>query len=172
MGENEPSSPTYVLDSDNQQITLSPLEGISPTLSTSSSSAIPKRSSSDPVVYTFRPLSMKTAPPSTHAFFSHIHKKFLDSITGITYQIAGISEMSAAHFENEYVYQFYDTAMYSTCPIDPDSCEFEPCDLFLQYSSYTFLESPTTVSRKTRRVNMVKTNKTYAFHGDSPVSVA
>ena len=79
--------------------------------------------------------------------------------------------MSAKGFEDEFVYQFFDTSIYSSCPLDPDSTEFEPCSQFLSDTSYKFLNPSTRISRKTRRVNMVKTNKTYAFHVDSPVSV-
>ena len=80
--------------------------------------------------------------------------------------------MSAKGFENEFVYQFFDTSIYSSCPSDPDSTEFEPCSQFLSDTSYKFIASSAPVSRRTRRVNLVKTNKIYAFNSDSPVSVA
>ena len=67
---------------------------------------------------------------------------------------------------------FFDTSIYSSCPLDPDSTEFEPCSQFLSDTSYKFVEKLAPVSCKTRRVNMVKTNKIYAFNPDSPVSVA
>ena len=79
--------------------------------------------------------------------------------------------MSAKGFEDEFVYQFFDTSIYSSCPLDPDSTEFEPCSQFLSDTSYKFQKASNRISRKTRRVNIVKTNKTYAFHVDSPVSV-
>ena len=79
--------------------------------------------------------------------------------------------MSAKGFEDDFVYQFFDTSIYSSCPLDPDSTEFEPCSQFLSDTSYKFLNPSTRISRKSRRVNMVRTNKTYAFNVDSPVSV-
>ena len=157
MGEDEPTSTTYVLDFNNQPISLSSLNDSHVDNSSLSTPAPYSRSSSTPVVYHYNNLSLKRAPPETHSYFAHINKRFLDSATGVTYQIAGISEMSAAGFENEFVYQFYDTSLYSSCPLDPDSTEFEPRSQFLADLSYKFIDTPTRISRKTRRVNMVKT---------------
>jgi hypothetical protein len=168
MGEDEPTSTTYVLDFNNQPISLSSLNDSHVDNSSLSTPAPYSRSSSTPVVYHYNNLSLKRAPPETHSYFAHINKRFLDSATGVTYQIAGISEMSAAGFENEFVYQFYDTSLYSSCPLDPDSTEFEPCSQFLADLSYKFIDTPTRISRKTRRVKMVKTNKTYRFNVNSP----
>jgi hypothetical protein len=171
MGEDEPTSTTYVLDVNIQPISLSSLDDSHVDLSSLSPFSPHSRSFSTPVVYHYNTLSLKKAPPETHSYFANINKKFLDSATGVTYQIAGISEMSATGFENEFVYQFYDTSLYSSCPLDPDSTEFEPCSQFLSDLSYKFIDTPTRISRKTRRVNMVKTNKNYRFDVNSPVSV-
>ena len=148
MGEDEPTSTTYVLDFNNQPISLSSLNDSHVDNSSLSTPAPYSRSSSTPVVYHYNNLSLKRAPPETHSYFAHINKKFLDSATGVTYQIAGISEMSAAGFETEFVYQFYDTSLYSSCPLDPDSTEFEPCYRFLADLSYKFIDTPTRIHAK------------------------
>jgi hypothetical protein len=70
--------------------------------------------------------------------------------------------MSATNFETGFVYQFFDTSIYSSSPVDPDSCEFEPSSQFLMDSSYKFIDTPVTPSsRKTRRVNMFQTKKNF-----------
>jgi hypothetical protein len=172
FGEQEPISTTYVFDAAHNLLSLSSIDEINPPVSISESSTLSKRVHSTPVTYTYTTLSLKTAPSDIQPYFAHVNRSFLETSTGITYKIAGISQMSAKGFENEFVFQFFDTSLYSICPLDPDSTEFEPCSQFLSDLSYTFIASSVPISRKTRRVNMVKTNKTYAFHANSPVSVA
>ena len=62
LGEHEPVSTTYVFDSNNQLLSLSSLADVSLPTSDSNLSSIPQRSPSMSLVYTYTPMSQKTAP--------------------------------------------------------------------------------------------------------------
>ena len=183
LGETEPISPTYVLDDLNNSHLLS-----MPETSSLSSSSLSQESASDvsPVPpatrlyeFTYTTLRKREAPSEILQYFEKINSIFFDTGTSTNYKITGICEMTSENFEAEYVFQFYDTARYDACPVDPDQTEFEPCNQLLADTSYVFPSSaqtrsraPTPISRRTRRLNMLKTAKTYTYDPDKPVTIA
>ena len=107
FGEQEPISTTYVFDAANNLLSLSSFDEINPPVSISESSTLSKRVHSTPVTYTYTTLSLKTAPSDIQPYFAHVNRNFLETSTGITYEIAGTSQMSAKGFENEFVFHFF-----------------------------------------------------------------